>query len=341
MKRAWLFVFLLSVVGCLNYLDRIMITTMRSSILESIPMTDAQFGLLTSVFLWVYGVLSPVGGFLADRFKRSTVIICSLLIWSTVTWMTSLATTFQELLITRALMGASEACYIPAALAFIVDYHRGKTQSLAVGIHMAGVIIGQALGFLGGWMAENYTWDFAFHFFGLFGVAYAIVLFFILKDAPPVKAPTTLVAQTNKINLLGAIANLFSYKGFLIAWCFWGLFSISGWLIIGWLPTYYKEHFELSQTTSGLYATGYLYSASLAGVLIGGFLADKYSKNFSRARILVPAVGLLVAAPCIYLASTTSLLAVAIGGFMLYAFMRAFSDANMMPILCLVTEEKY
>ena len=76
---AWLFVGFLSILGCLNYLGRTIITTMRVSIIDDMPMTDAQFGLLTSVFLWIYGILSPFAGYLADRFNRSRVIIVSLL----------------------------------------------------------------------------------------------------------------------------------------------------------------------------------------------------------------------------------------------------------------------
>src|SRR4051812_47638036 len=95
--KAWLVVGLLCVVGCLNYLDRVMITTMRGSIIESIPMTDAQFGLLTSVFLWIYGFLSPIAGFAADRFSSSKVIMVSLFVWSGVTFMTAQATTFEGL----------------------------------------------------------------------------------------------------------------------------------------------------------------------------------------------------------------------------------------------------
>src|SRR5690242_15902131 len=96
--KAWIVVALLCIVGALNYLDRIMITTMRSSIIDAMPMTDAYFGLLTSVFLWVYGILSPFAGFLADRFSRSRVIIASLFVWSAVTLLTSYASTFEELL---------------------------------------------------------------------------------------------------------------------------------------------------------------------------------------------------------------------------------------------------
>jgi hypothetical protein len=175
-KRAWLVVGLLWVVGCLNYLDRVMIITMRGSIKEAIPMTDAQFGLLTTVFLITYGVLSPFGGFLADRFSRTRIIIFSLIAWSATTWLTAQATTLGELLATRALMGVSEACYFPAALALIADYHRNKTRSLANGLHLSGVMVGSGLGGLGGWLAGGHGWKFAFELFGGGGVLYALVL---------------------------------------------------------------------------------------------------------------------------------------------------------------------
>ena len=342
LPKAWLFVFLLSIVGCLNYLDRIMITTMRTSIIEAIPMTETQFGLLTSVFLWVYGLLSPVGGFLADRLRRSHVILGSLFVWSIVTWMTAHATTFQELLATRALMGISEACYIPAALAFITDYHKGNTRSLAVGLHMVGVISGQALGFVGGWMAEMHAWNYAFNFFGIAGILYAVILTFVLKDAPDrTRQKGASAGDAEKLGFKNAIANLFTNRGFFIALCFWGMLGIVGWLIAGWLPTYYKEQFNLSQSVAGLYATGYLYTSSMIGVLVGGVLADRWSRTNSRARILLPAMGLLIAAPGIFIASTTNVAMVAVAGFTLYAFTKAFTDANMMPILCLVADPRY
>mgnify|MGYP000875057871 CR=1 FL=1 len=161
---------LLAVVACLNYLDRYILTTMRGSIVGAIPMTDAQFGLLTSMFLWVYAFMSPVGGFIADRLGRTKVIISSLFLWSGVTWLTAHATTFPELLATRVVMGLSEACYLPAALALISDYHRGPTRSLATGIHMIGLSFGQGLGGLGGVLAERHGWSYPFMLFGGIGI---------------------------------------------------------------------------------------------------------------------------------------------------------------------------
>lgn len=339
-SRAWLIVGLLCVVGCLNYLDRTMITTMRASITGAMPMTDAQFGLLTSVFLWVYGLLSPFAGFLADRFNRSRVIIISLFVWSAVTWLTAHVTTFEQLLVTRALMGISEACYIPAALALIADYHRGSTRSLATGIHMAGIMTGQSLGFIGGWIAEKHDWTAAFSVFGIFGVFYSVVIAFTLKDVKEKRTEETVTTQDG-VSLFKGIADLFSRSAFILMLLFWSLLSIVSWMIVGWLPTYYKEHFNLSQAVAGLYATGYLYPASVLGVLLGGFLADRWSKNNSKARILVPVIGLCIAAPAIFFASHTGILPLAIFCFIIYALTKAFSDVNMMPILCMVADPRY
>src|SRR4051794_26431315 len=109
MKQAWLVVAMLWVVALLNYLDRVLLTTMRQSLTDAIPMSDAQYGMLTSVFLWVYGLLSPFAGFLADRFNRARLIVISLIIWSLLTWLTGHCKNFEQLLVVRALMGVSEA----------------------------------------------------------------------------------------------------------------------------------------------------------------------------------------------------------------------------------------
>ena len=341
-EKAWLFVGLLSVVGCLNYLDRTMITTMRSSIVQDLPMTEAQFGLLTSVFLWVYGLLSPFAGYLADKFSRSKVIIISLFVWSLVTWATGQAKSFEQLLLARALMGISEACYIPAALALIVDYHKGTTRSLATGIHMGGIMAGQSLGFIGGWIAEKNGWSASFSVLGFTGICYAILLIFILKDKrQTINEPSNGNNNEQLVSFQEGVISMFKNSSFIKVLCYWSLLGVVSWLVMGWLPTYYKEHFNLSQTISGIYATGYLYPASLAGVIVGGYLADRWTKKNPFGPMLVPILGLCIGAPFIFMASSTSILPLAILMFMVYAFTRAFGDANMMPILCLVSDPRY
>jgi MFS family permease len=340
--RAWLTVGLLWIVGCLNYLDRVMIATMRGSIKEAIPMTDAQFGLLTAVFLLVYATLSPFAGFLADRFNRSRVIIASLFVWSLVTWLTAHAKSYEQLLLTRALMGVSEACYLPAAVALIADYHRNSTRSLANGIHLSGVMVGSALGGVGGWLAERHGWAYAFNLFGLVGIGYSCVILFLLRNpATDDRTVLTEVGVTPKVRFTEAIASLFSRPAFIVALLFWGLLGIGGWAVMGWMPTYLNEQFKLSQGSAGLSATGYVNVAALLGMIIGGAWADRWSRSNERARIYVPVIGLCIAAPGILLASTTPVLSVALTALVCYGLARSFADANMMPILCQIADPRY
>lgn len=340
-RGAWMTVFLLFFVGLLNYLDRNTITTMHTSITESIPMTEKEFSLLTAVFLWVYGIFSPFAGFLADKFGRSRIIIISLFIWSAVTWLTAHATNFPQLLATRALMGLSEACYIPAALALITDFHKGRTQSTATGIHMAGVFIGASLGFIGGWIAEDHTWNLAFTIFGFVGIVYAIFIAFFLRDAPKEnnKSLTQAASSGFEGNFFKTLKVLFSNRSFYYMLGFWSLLSIVSWLIAAWLPTFYIQHFNLSQKVAGIYATAYLYPASVVGLILGGVLADKWIKKNRRARMLVPAIGLCIAAPITFFAGSTSVSVIAIIFFMIYAVTKAFSDTNMMPILSTIADK--
>lgn len=341
MSKAWLCVALLWVVALLNYLDRVMLTTMRGSLTEAIPMTDAQFGLLTSVFLWVYGVLSPFAGFLADRFSRRRIIIGSLFVWSAITWLTGHAQSFEQLLVARSLMGISEAFYIPAALALIVDYHRGSTRSLANGIHMSGFMVGSGLGGFGGWLAERHDWSYAFNLFGLIGVAYSVLLIFFLRDAPREENPNSVVSPLEKASFFPALKSLFSRGSFFIALLFWGLLGVVGWGIAGWMPTHFNERFHMSQGAAGFSATGYLQVAAMLGVILGGALADRWSRKGERGRVYVVILGLCIAAPGILLAANTHVLAFAIGGLILYGLTRSFADSNMMPILCMVADARY
>src|ERR1043165_7678258 len=340
-SKAWLVVGLLWFVAALNYLDRLMITTMRGSLTEAIPMNDAQFGLLTSMFLWVYGALSPLMGFLADRFSRRAVIVVGLFIWSALTWLTGHAKSYEQLLFIRSLMGVSEACYLPAALALIADFHRGPTRSVATGIHMTGITVGSGLGGLGGWFAEGHGWSFPFTLFGIIGVVYSVCLLLLLPEAPRERVDGLDAEAGGTIRLGAAFRSLFGRGSFVIAMLYWGLLGLAGWALAGWLPTYLNEQFHLTQGVAGLSATGYLQAASLVGLLIGGYAADRWSRTNERGRIFVPAIGLCMAAPGILLAANTNVLVLAIAGLILYGLTRASTDANMMPVLCLVCDSRY
>src|SRR5574339_932101 len=183
-KYPWMVVGLLWVVALLNYMDRQMLSTMKPAMMVDIPQLQSatNFGYLMAIFLWIYGFMSPVSGIIADRVNRKWLIVGSLFVWSGVTFLMGYATTFNELYWLRAIMGVSEALYIPAALSLIADYHSDKTRSLAIGIHMTGLYMGQALGGFGATIASEFSWQQAFHSFGIIGIVYSMVLILFLKE---------------------------------------------------------------------------------------------------------------------------------------------------------------
>lgn len=125
----WIVVALLWGVALLNYMDRQMLSTMKSAMMIDITELESatNFGRLMAVFLWIYGLMSPVAGMIADRINRKWLIVGSLFVWSFVTLMMGYSTDFNQIYVLRAIMGVSEALYIPAGLSLITDYHQEKT----------------------------------------------------------------------------------------------------------------------------------------------------------------------------------------------------------------------
>ena len=338
---AWLIVGLLWIVAFLNYLDRILITSMRDPIVADFSLTDAQFGLLTAVFLWSYGIFSPFGGFIADKYSRRKVIVFSVFVWSLVTLWTGYASSFHEMLLTRFLMGISEACYIPAALALITDYHKGRTRSLATGLHMSGLYAGLALGGLGGYIATIWGWRLGFHAFGAFGIVYSIILLYVLKDQkePITKRDELPIAE--KITPLGALKVLFSERSFYILLFYFAVLGMVNWLVNGWLPTFLKDHFKLDLGAAGFSATGYIQIGSFIGVVAGGILADRWTRKNEKGRLYMLIIGFTLGAPFLFLMASTNVFAIAIVAMLIFGLARGFNDANLMPILRQVADGRF
>ena len=336
---AWAVVALLWPVVMLNYLDRQMVSTIRASIRADIPSiaNDQDFGTLMAVFMWVYAFLSPVGGFIADKFNRRWTVIASLFVWSAVTWATGHAQTYSQMLTLRALMGISEAFYFPAALALIADFHTGGTRAKAVGLHQTGLYAGLALGGIGGYIAQTSSWRNCFTWFGAAGVIYAVVLMLTLKDAPPQNSTD----KKNPVSARETIFALWSQPAFWILVAYFTLPSIAGWVTKNWLPTFLADTFNLKQGPAGLSATCYIQFASLGGVFLGGVIADWWMRKTNRGRIFTSALGVLLLVPALLGLGYAPSLGVAIAAMILFGLGWGFFDCNNMPILCQIARPEH
>ncbi len=331
-RTAWLVVALLFPVALLNYLDRQMLATMKPSMMRDMPdiATAANWGFILGSFKWVYAVFSPIGGFLADRLSRRHVICFSLFTWSVITWATGHVHSYDQLLATRAVMGISEAFYIPAALALIADYHAGPTRSRAIGLHQMGIYLGVIIGGFAGYAADSpdLGWRGAFAWCGLAGVLYALPLFLFLKNRPLV--PGT-VAGLNPVEALSSLAH---NREFLKLILYFTLPAMAAWIVRDWMPDILRERFALGQGKAGVSAVLFWQVAAIAGVLIGGWFADRWTKHNPRGRIYVSAIGVLLLLPALFGVGNASSLLVALGFLVIFGFGWGFFDCNSMPILC-------
>ena len=282
-------------------------------------------------FKWVYAILSPLGGYLSDRLNRRNVICASLLVWSAVTWYMGHVHSFPELLTARALMGVSEAFYIPAALALITDFHLGETRSRAVGFHQMGIYLGVILGGFAGFAAESpdIGWRAAFDWCGAVGVFYALPLFFLLRN-PPVRPD----APTAGPSFFSAFRALLTNRNFLLLALYFTLPALAGWVVKDWMPDILREQFGLGQGQAGVSAVLYVQIASLIGVGIGGWLADRWMRRTERGRIFVSALGMSLFLPALFGVGNAGTLLVAVGFLILFGLGWGFFDCNNMPILC-------
>lgn len=330
----WIVVALLSVVAFLNYLDRQMLSTMQTAIGADITeLQQAQnFGRLMAIFLWVYAIVSPFAGSIADRLSRKWLIVGSLAVWSLVTLLMGHCNTFSQMYWLRGLMGVSEALYIPSSLSLIADYHAGKSRSLAVGLHMTGLYLGQAVGGFGAIFANALSWRMTFQWFGIIGVLYAVVLVFCLKEK---RAPKAAASETKpSLSILKSFGLIFSNIAFWVILFFFASTSLPGWATKNWLPTLFAQHIDGGMAVAGPVATITIALASFIGVMVGGPMSDKWVKKNLKGRVYTSAIGLSMMIPALVLMGLGKGLVPAVASGLIFGLGYGMFDTNNMPILC-------
>ena len=334
-RTAWLVVALLVPVALLNYLDRQLVATMQRSIMGDVSGIESQerWGHMLAWFKWTYAIASPFAGIIADRISKPRIICASLFAWSAVTWATGRATTYDELVATRAAMGLAEAFYIPTALALIADHHASATRSRAVGIHQIGIYLGVMLGSFGGFVADSprLGWRWGFSTIGLAGVIYAVPLFFLLRE-PAGRGPTAAGGASPLASWRQLLANP-SFRLLLAAFT---LPAIAGWVVRDWMPSVLQKDLGLTQGLAGVSAVIWWQAAAIGSAIGGGWLADRWMLSSDGGRIHASALGLALIVPALLgvgIVVGTKSLPLAILFLVLFGIGWGLFDTNNMPIL--------
>jgi MFS family permease len=292
-RLAWLMAALLSIAYLVNYVDRQVVFSIFPVLKRELLFSDAQLGLIGTVFIWVYSLCMPFMGRIADVLRRDRLVLASLLLWSLATFGTGLSSSVQTFLFWRAMMGITEALFMPAALGLVAVWHSGTTRSRALALFATGQFVGIAVGgWYGGWMADHTGWRTGFFWLAALGIGYAVVLRAAFRCAPAKDAPAKRRAAV-PLDVLKSRSYLALSAAFF-AFCF------VLWILLAWLANFIYERYHLSLTESGFRATLFLQSGCAGGVLLGGVLGDQFAKRIPGGRFYVGGGGLFLCAPFAY-----------------------------------------
>ncbi|THD79472.1 MAG: MFS transporter [Phenylobacterium sp.] len=317
---------LLVVAYTFNFIDRTIIATIGQKIKEDLHLTDTQLGMLGGLFFaLLYTFLGIPLARLAERFSRVNIIAVAIVIWSGFTALCGTAASFTTLALFRFGVGVGEAGLSPPAHSLISDYYAPKRRASALAIYSFGIPLGSMLGaIIGGQLVEHFTWRTAFMVVGLPGLAVALAIKLLIKEPPrghsepeaapalaedvvpdePARPPATLWGELTE---MGAV-----FKTLFLKWPVFNmvmgvtLVSMGGYGAGQFVPPYFIRTFHLSYGTVGL-ITGLAAGIGQGiGTLAGGFLTDRLAKAGARWYALVPAIGITIAYPILWMVFTAA-----------------------------------
>jgi len=327
---------MLWLVCFLNYADRQSIFSVFPLLQSELGLTDLELGIAGASFMWVYALFGPVAGWMGDRFSRKGLIFGALVFWSLVTAATALCHNLGQLTLCRALGGLGEAFYFPASMSLIGDYHAGATRSRAMALHQSSVYAGTiGGGVCAGWLAEHFGWRPMFACFGLVGVALSALLWGLLREPARGSAdakPGAAVALDAR-PLPAVIAGLLASRPVL-----WLILAFIGanfvaMVFLTWMPSYLHRTFAMNLSMAGWNATAWLQSASVAGVLTGGVLADRLARRRPGARAFTQSIGLACGVPFLFLTGRTLSVPVLVAAMACFGYFKGLYDANIFASL--------
>lgn len=305
---------ILLIVYIFNFIDRQIVNILAEPIAKDLQLSDTQIGLMTGLaFALFYTVLGlPIARY-ADRpsTDRGRLIAVALAVWSAMTALCGLAQNFVHLLLARIGVGVGEAGCTPAAHSLIADRVPPERRASALAFYALGIPIGGLLGMvLGGTLADTIGWRKAFLLVGLPGVAMALVVWFVLRDADrPVRAAPEGRSET----MWHAVREVLSSRGYVLLLI---AASTAAFLSYGkttWITIYLQRNHGLSATETGLLYGGVGGLAAIFGTWLGGWLADRYGAHARRHVMTAPVLGFVFGAPIAFMAFVTTNWQAAIG----------------------------
>ena len=286
----------LAVVGFMCSVDKVVISMFMEPIKKEFLLSDTQLGLMTGLaFALLGGLVSIPLARLADRGNRKWIISLSFVVWTFMTGISGMATSFMFLLAARIGVGVGEAGCVPASHSMLSDYYPRELRGRAFGVHFCGVYLGMMGGLLGGGiLVQTVGWRMGFIILGVTGMVMALIFHFTVREPLRVDQPPPSSLGSSVWTQLGDLRCFFML---VFAFAFVGLAGA----VSSWLPSYFERAFAMSPMAIGLGLGLAIGLSSGIGALVGGQLTVKYAKGsrtwgarysaFISWGVLVPLIG--------------------------------------------------
>jgi MFS family permease len=275
----------------INYMDRQVFSAVLQPMKVDLGLTDAQCGLVATIFTLGMALFSFPIAYMVDRWSRKKAVGIMAILWSGFTFATGMATNFVALIIPRALVGLGEAGFVPGGNALISNTYSKENRGKAMGIFNMAIPIGAAAGvMLGGFLSAKYGWRTPFFYFAIPGVILGIMAFF-MKDYKTVQSDTG-AGSKGFLSSLGDILKLPTVRWLYPAL---GLMSFMSVSLLIWMPTLFMRVLNVNEGYAGM-VVGLIGLAAIIGLPLGGFLTDFWYKKDPRGRMFLPGIAVIVSA---------------------------------------------
>jgi len=291
-RTAALALFLLTALNLFNFIDRYILPGVQPLIQKEFLATDAQMGLLTTVFFFVYMLVAPLTGWLGDRFPRKPLIIIGAVLWSIATLFTAWVHDYETLLIRHAIVGVGEATFSIFAPALLADFYPETDRNRILSIFYITIPVGGALGYLtGGILGQHYGWRMPFFIAALPGFLIALAFFFVRE---PKRGSADSLAPTLTRTTLSGLTRNPAFWCATLGLAMW-TFAVGG--ISTWLPTFLVRFGSMSVAKAGTVAGGLTVVCGLLGTIAGGWLGQRWQRRNRGGLYLLSAWGSILAIP--------------------------------------------
>lgn len=322
----WLALILLTAISTVGFIDRIVMNVLAVPIQAEFGLSDTQVGLLTGLaFSVLNATLGIVVARYAERGRRLSLIAVGTLAWSLATAACGLVTNFVQLLVARIGVGVGEAVGLPAAQSVLSDYFPPGRRATAMSVFLLAPPVGAFLGSAGGgWVAQEWSWQWAFYIASLPGLMLAALAWWLVAEPPRGRHDSEASGDVPSIGaVLARLLKLRSARQLLFGST---LASMVGFGLNAFLVFVFVRKFGLSLAQAALYS-GLI--GSLPGaiaVIAGGRVADALGAKNPAAYLAVPGIALLIGGPIYMLAITRDDLALLLGllfvaGMFQYAYL--------------------